>query len=167
MHSTIGVDRTAATLAPRGACNLHLRASWHTCDNCAQTFESLSALRKHLTVQHDQRGGLRRHASALDMHDGLPTCVRCKSKFTTWYNFRYHIEYVCNSHPEADDLILANHEHRLRVAELLQYATSTDLQALSTQFELCAYFTQKCVLIVAWSVFPHGECYNITAPTTH
>ena len=116
------------------------------CDRCARTFETQAALRRHHTLHHEQRGGLHKTATEADSLHGLPTCVKCHARFTTWYNFRYHVEYVCTVSTEAEDLLLANHEHRLRVAELVQLATSSDLQAIAARVDLCAYFTQKCAL---------------------
>ena len=131
------------------SCNdplLNIYPPHFTCQICGQQFQTQQHLRRHLTIHHAQHGGQLRYATVLDTDHGLPTCIRCKQCFTTWTNFRYHVEYVCTVPIQSQDLVLANHEHRLRVADLLQLACSTDIQALTNNHQLCAYFNQCCVL---------------------
>ena len=116
------------------------------CPHCDRIFADHRLLRSHLTQCHGHSGGQLRQNSVIDLDRGLPTRQRCKTKFTTWHNFRYHIDFVCTFPTQVDDLALADHEHRLRIAELLHLAAGTDLQALREHPALCAYFTQCCAL---------------------
>ena len=116
------------------------------CSYCDKIFADHRLLRSHLTKCHEHSGGQLRQRTALDIDRGLPTCQRCKTKFTTWHNLRYHIDFVCTVPFQVDDHRLADHEHRLRVAELLNLAASTDLQALVDHPALSAYFNRCCML---------------------
>ena len=83
-----------------------------------------------------------------DMHDGLPTCRNCRRHFTTWSAFRHHVQFVCQAHDtkaevEHDE---TEHEHRLRVAEFMQFSNAANFQALPNAPELLAYFQTHCIL---------------------
>ena len=114
------------------------------CPHCHQMYPTLSALRRHLTTVHDERSGPLRPVSTRDFDNGIPTCIRCKQHFTTWHGLRNHIQFVCNvTGQEADDPD-EEVEHRVRVHELLQYACCLNLEALSMDVELAAYFHTRC-----------------------
>jgi len=114
------------------------------CPHCHQMYPTLSALRRHLTIIHDERSGPLRSVSTRDFDNGIPTCIRCKQHFTTWHGLRNHIQFVCNVTGQEDDDPDEEVEHRVRVHELLQYACCLNLEALSMDVELAAYFHTRC-----------------------
>ena len=90
------------------------------------------------------------------MTDGRPTCARCQETFTTWATFRYHVEFVCTHDLPPQATEDTNAEHRLRVAELLHFAATDNLQALSTNQDLCGYFMKRCGLCEKISLTSRG-----------
>ena len=126
------------------------------CELCQQVFLSLSALRRHQTLEHDIRPGPLRPIHTTDEKIGLPTCQRCGAWFTTWSRFHYHVQFVCPI--AAQELIDPGEEveHRLRVQEFLSYASSQQLQALSLRSDLLAYFHTRCSLCQHFCVTTRG-----------
>ena len=116
------------------------------CPHCHCTFLDNSQFRRHLTVQHGQRGGWLRTLDATEASQGLPTCIRCQQKFTTWSNFKYHIQFVCTHSIPTQELMMEQEAHRLKVTELLTYVTSNRLEALQHDQRLKEYFTKHCAL---------------------
>jgi len=53
----------------------------HVCPHCLLPFPNVTRLRTHLTVEHDDRSGAIRTFTMQDIHQGVPTCNRCKTKF--------------------------------------------------------------------------------------
>ena len=117
------------------------------CPDCLQTFTSFSQLRRHQTKAHGHFRGQLRQIAVGDMTNGLPTCSRCLQHFTTWHAFRQHVQFVCadtlHQEPEHDE---TEHEHRLRVAEFMQFSNGANFQALCEQPALLAYFLNHCIL---------------------
>ena len=60
--------------------------------------------------------------------------------FTTWHGLRRHVQFVCNTVAQDPADPDEEVEHRVRVHELLQYACCLNLEALSMNVELAAYF---------------------------
>ena len=108
-------------------------------------FDTAAALRRHLTIQHGRYTGQLRQCQPADMSHGLPTCSRCSMQFTTWHSFRYHVQYVCTNMLPQDEAS-EDHDHRLRVAEFMQYSNAANFQALKSQPNLLAYFLNHCIL---------------------
>ena len=113
-----------------------------------------------------------------DLASGVPTCNKCGMKFTTWHRFKHHIQFVCYAPVEGDDDL----EHRLRVQEFLHLARGLNLAVLCQRADLCAHFTQRCILcgrftssikglLQHWNDFSHTffpSTWNLvrcTAPT--
>ena len=114
----------------------------YQCDICGSMVSSLAQLRRHQTRVHGRTTGLLRTAQPTDIAKGVPTCTRCHAQFTTWHNFKHHVQYVClATQQEGDDV-----EHRLRVREFLQLVRGLNYVALGQQPALCAYFLQRCIL---------------------
>ena len=114
----------------------------HVCQHCSKTFTSLSRLRAHQTVEHDNRSGALRQFSLQDVQHGVPTCNRCHARFVTFESLNYHVTYVCSATTQD----LEDVEHRLRVQELLQFARSQQIQALAARQDLLTYFHNRCAL---------------------
>ena len=115
-----------------------------SCPDCPNTFETMAALRRHRTIAHGTFRGAHRIVQPADMSHGLPTCKRCLTQFTTWQQFHHHVRYVCAHSLQDDDP--EDHEHRLRVAEFLQFSNAANFQALRDQGELLSYFQSHCIL---------------------
>ena len=114
----------------------------YPCQQCHKMFATMAQLRRHQTLAHGHRAGLQADPLPGDSAFGVPTCQRCGMQFTTWHRFKHHIQFVCNA-PVQDD---ADLEHRLRVQEFLHLARGLLLAALSQRADLCAHFTQRCIL---------------------
>ena len=116
----------------------------HECPVCQQLYPNLKTLRRHLTLEHDERTGPLRQPLPTDFDNGVPTCSRCKQHFTTWHGLRNHVQFVCMTDfqdpADPDEEV----EHRVRVHELLQYACCLNLEALSMDVEIAAYFHTRC-----------------------
>ena len=101
-----------------------------------------------------------------DMIKGLPTCKRCQMHFTTWSAFRHHVQFVC--HQEMDQTLDSDahdetdHEHRLRVAEFMQYSNTANFQALQAHTELLAYFQNHCILCGKFHLSPKAMFHHWT-----
>ena len=148
-----------------------LRERWHLfdvpepdsqqeCPVCSMIFVTQAALRRHLTLVHGSRTGALRQPHSFDAREGLPTCRQCGQRFTTWTRFQYHVQYVCTQTwqepaTSREDPV-EEVEHRLRVQELLQFASSNLLQALAQRPDLLAYFHTTCCLCQHFSVTSRG-----------
>ena len=136
-----------------------LRERWHhfdvpepdsqlECQLCHMIFVTKAALRRHLTLEHGDRSGALRQCHAFDTRAGLPTCFRCGQRFTTWTRSQYHVQFVCDKSwqdpADSREDPVEEVEHRLRVQELLQFASSNLLQALAQKPDLLAYFHTRC-----------------------
>eukprot|EP00435_Cladocopium_sp_Y103_P050625 s2661_g15.t1 len=130
------------------------------CPLCTKQYDSRSALRRHLTKDHDTRSGTLRTVAPKDAHQGLPTCVHCNLKFTTWASFRYHVQYVCASSEQAGDL--ADHEHRLRVTEFMHFSNAANFQALMDRPELLTYMSTHCILCGHYQLTSRGMLLHWT-----
>ena len=62
--------------------------------------------------------------------------------------------------PEAHDE--TDHEHRLRVAEFMQYSNTANFQALQDQSELLAYFQNHCILCGKFHLTPKAMMHHWT-----
>ena len=120
----------------------------HVCPHCLLPFSNITRLRTHLTVEHDDRSGALRQFTMSDIHHGVPTCNRCKTRFVNFESLNYHVTYVCSATTQD----LEDVEHRLRVQELLQFARSQQIQALEARPDLLTYFHNTCALC---SMFLH------------
>lgn len=128
------------------------------CSDCHLIFRTLITLRKHQTTVHGLFRGAIRPCTPMDMHRGLPTCQRCFAKFTTWHQFRHHVRFVC---PFAlQDLASDEHEHRLRVAEFMQFSNAANFQALKDQAELLAHFQSHCILCNKFFLTSRGMMHH-------
>ena len=116
----------------------------HQCQFCAAWFNTLAALRRHWKQQHDVRPGQLQQVHPSDSLHGLPTCIYCHAQFTTWANFRKHIQFACCGVPQADQA--ADLEHRLNVVEFLHYSNGAHYQALAEQHDLLRYIRSHCIL---------------------
>ena len=114
------------------------------CPICHKLYPTLSALRRHLTTVHAERSGPLRPIHTTDFDNGIPTCSRCKQHFTTWHGLRQHVQFVCIATGQDAEDPDEEVEHRVRVHELLQYACCLNLEALSMDVELAAYFHTRC-----------------------
>ena len=114
----------------------------HICPHCLLPFSNITRLRTHLTVEHDDRSGALRLFTMKDIHNGVPTCNRCKTRFVNFESLNYHVTYVCSATTQD----LEDVEHRLRVQELLQFARSQQIQALEARPDLLTYFHNTCAL---------------------
>ena len=109
-----------------------------TCQHCQKSFSSLKVLRQHLTKTHGERTGQIRVFNPLDLHNGLPTCARCKESFTTWDRAKYHIEFCCKM-----PLLQATDDEFLQLqTRLANYGDDPD--ALSAEATLCQHFCKHC-----------------------
>ena len=122
------------------------------CPECCIPLDSLTTLRKHLTVVHGIRSGALRQFTTIDSAMGVPTCSRCFMEFSTFQNLAYHVQYVCM----ADRQDIEEVEHRARVQELLQYARGQQVQAIAENAQLLAYFHHRCALCSFFSVTTRG-----------
>ena len=137
----------------------------------------MALLRRHQTIEHGHRAGLISDPSTGDSASGVPTCIKCGMKFTTWHRFKHHIQFVCYASGQDD----ADLEHRLRVQEFLHLARGLNLAVLSQRADLCAHFTQRCLLcgrftstikglLQHWNDFhttvfqAHGSWYDVLHP---
>ena len=120
----------------------------HVCPECSHCSDSLTAHRKHLTICHGSRTGPLKPFAPSDAQHGVPTCVHCGMRFTTWVSFRYHITHVCTATALHQDPVdqLCNLEHRVRIAELLQYSNSMNFQAITSDDPLLVYFRHRCII---------------------
>eukprot|EP00435_Cladocopium_sp_Y103_P074526 s151_g49.t1 len=130
------------------------------CDQCTASFDTLSALRRHQTRVHDSRSGPLRSIVSTDAFQGLPTCAHCHTQFTTWANFRYHLQYVCV--PTTQEGALADHEHRLRVTEFMHYSNAANFQALLDRHELLAHMSTHCILCGHYQLTSRGMLLHWT-----
>ena len=128
----------------------------HVCHFCQKVFHTLTALRRHLTLEHDQRPGPIRQVLSTDAKAGLPTCQRCGKFFTTWTKLQYHVQSLCAMTPQEPIDPGEEVEHRLRVQEFLSYASSQQLQALTQRPDLLAYFHTRCSLCQRFCVTARG-----------
>lgn len=126
------------------------------CSHCQQVFVSLSALRRHQTIEHGDRTGPLRPIQLTDISAGLPTCNRCGQWFTTWSRLQYHVQFVCTAQQQDPIDSGEEVEHRLRVQEFLQYASSQQMQALSQRPDLLAYFHTRCCICQHFCVTARG-----------
>ena len=139
-------------------------AAEYQCEYCDLTFFTITRLRRHHTQAHELSSGPLRTVALTDMNRGLPTCQRCQRQFTTWSAFRYHVQFVC--HQEIDRSLDSeahdetDHEHRLRVAEFMQYSNTANFQALQAQTELLAYFQNHCVLCGKFHLSPKAMFHH-------
>lgn len=131
---------------------VHAPEAQHICQHCLLPFPTLTRLRAHQFVEHDDRSGALRLFQPTDTLSGLPTCQRCNRLFSTYSGLEYHIMYVC-PHPQQD---LEDVEHRLRVQELIQFARSRQIQALAANQELLSYFHHRCALCSMFCTTPKG-----------
>ena len=122
------------------------------CPTCWIPLDSWKHLRKHLTEAHGIRPGALRQFTSQDCAQGVPTCNRCFMQFSTFHSLAYHVQYVCTAERQDIEEV----EHRVRVQELLQYARGQQLQALSTNAPLLAYFHHRCALCSFFSVTTRG-----------
>lgn len=140
--------------------------SEYQCQHCELIFSTITQLRRHHTQAHDLSSGPLRTVAPTDMTNGLPTCKRCQMNFTTWSAFRYHVQFICHQEPdrvmepEAHDE--TDHEHRLRVAEFMQYSNTANFQALQDQSELLAYFQNHCILCGKFHLTPKAMMHHWT-----
>ena len=132
IHSAELCDRPSDTLRP------------HQCQFCRAWFTPIAALRRHWKQQHDVRPGQIQQVNSLDSLHGLPTCTYCHTQFTTWANFRKHIQFACCGPQQADQA--ADLEHRLNVVEFLHYSNGAHFQALTEQHDLLRYMRSHCIL---------------------
>jgi len=132
LHSADLWDRPSDTLHP------------HQCQFCDAWFSTIAALRRHWKQQHDVRPGQIQQVTPSDSLQGLPTCTYCHTQFTTWANFRKHIQFACCGMPQADQA--ADLEHRLNVVEFLHYSNGAHFQALAEQHDLLRYMRSHCIL---------------------
>eukprot|EP00435_Cladocopium_sp_Y103_P038168 s1308_g10.t1 len=131
-----------------------------TCDQCTASFDTLRALRRHQTRVHDSRSGPLCSVVSTDAYQGLPTCAHCHTQFTTWANFRYHLQYVCVH--TTQEGALADHEHRLRVTEFMHYSNAANFQALLDRHELLAYMSTHCILCGHYQLTSRGMLLHWT-----
>ena len=122
------------------------------CPICFILLDSWKLLRKHQTEAHGTRPGALRQFTPQECAQGVPTCIRCHMKFSTFHSLAYHVQYVCM----ADRQDIEEVEHRVRVQELLQYARGQQLQALTENAPLLAYFHHRCALCSFFSVTTRG-----------
>ena len=107
---------------------------------------------RHLTLEHDDRGGMIRQFYSQDEYGGVPTCARCMQTFSTFSSLAYHVQYVCmDQRQDLTDL-----EHRLRVQEALQYARARQLEALANDAPLLAYFHTRCAICAQFCTTVQG-----------
>ena len=116
----------------------------HQCQFCDAWFTTLTALRRHWKQQHDVRPGQLQQVQINDSLHGLPTCAYCHATFTTWANFRKHIQFACCGAPQAEHA--ADLEHRLNVVQFLHYSNGAHFQALADQHDLLRYMRSHCIL---------------------
>ena len=95
-------------------------------------------------MQHEHRSGALRQVTSLDACQGLLTCSRCHTKFYSWSTFRYHVQFVCHAHQQAD--LEDDLEHRLSVIEFMHYSNGSNFQALPERQDLIGYFKSHCIL---------------------
>ena len=122
------------------------------CPHCLDLFADLPALRRHLTLEHDERSGLIRQFEPQDAAQGVPTCARCMVQFSTFTQLEYHVKFVCLAHRQDSTEI----EHRVRVQEMLQFARARQVQAISANAELLAYFYTRCAICQHFSTTVQG-----------
>ena len=132
-----------------------------SCPGCSETFDTVALLRRHLTTLHGRFARQIRQCAPADMSEGLPTCKRCLLSFTTWASFRYHIQYVC-IHALFQDEAAEEHEHRLRVAEFMQFSNAANSQALIDHPELLAYFLNRCILCRMFQLTPRAMLLQLS-----
>ena len=113
----------------------------HECSECHVVFSNLTALRRHCTIDHDNRSGLLRHMFQQPPAD-TPTCLRCGAWFSTWHRYQYHTKFVCIAELQETEQV----EHRLRVTELLQYARAHQVAALRHNAAVLLYFLHHCAI---------------------
>ena len=132
IHSAELCDRPSDALRP------------HQCQFCNAWFATTASLRRHWKQQHDVRPGQLKQVHFQDSLQGLPTCSHCHASFTTWANFRKHIQLACCSANQAEQA--ADLEHRLNVVQFLHYSNSANFQALAEQHDLLRYMRSHCIL---------------------
>ena len=114
------------------------------CNLCHSWYSTIAALRRHWMLHHDVRPGQVQQVTSHDSWQGLPTCSTCHKKFTTWANFRKHIQFACCGPSQADQA--ADLEHRLNVVEFLHYSNGAHLQALIERPDLLGYMKSHCII---------------------
>ena len=115
-----------------------------SCSLCPKVFLNQALLRVHITKYHANRSGQLRVTNYLtDALNGLPTCSRCRTAFTQWTHFRYHVEWICVADlPQDNRELQLFREHQQRLFRL----ASDDFSQITTCPEICKHFLHRCVL---------------------
>ena len=69
----------------------------HTCPYCAQMFDNLGLLHRHLAKRHKAITLFRGFLISRDSIDGKPQCRHCQRKFAHWVGLVHHVEHDSSS----------------------------------------------------------------------
>ena len=77
---------------------VHFNGPLYTCTQCAFQTSNVSSFRRHCTVEHGIKMFRAQNIPYVAcMTNGLPECSFCKQVFSSWCNFRMHIERGCQA----------------------------------------------------------------------
>ena len=122
------------------------------CPHCLNLFADLPALRRHLTLEHDERSGLIRQFEPQDAEQGVPTCARCRVQFSTFTQLEYHVKFVCLAHRQDSTEI----EHRVRVQKCSNSPGPIKYRPSVPMLNYLAYFYTRCAICQHFSTTVQG-----------